>query len=202
MKFTTFLHNRPSLLPGIILAALCCAFVVPANAQVWNSNTVTADAPTTCTTGEPITACPISGYRIERASSQTGTFASVGTSTTTTFTHTNAAAGLNCYRWIALSTRGDSAPSAVNSAACRTNVAPIPTGPPNPPTNTRVIETTVFNLTMIERGIFVGSNVGTVPLNTICGKDAVMAGFRIVARSNVTFTRPQPAGTVLVARCG
>src|SRR6185503_10771583 len=49
--------------------------------------------------------------------------------TTTSFTHTSAAAGQNCYRVIATSAKGDSFPSNV---ACKTNTQP--SGPPNPPT--------------------------------------------------------------------
>jgi hypothetical protein len=181
-----------------IAVLLLCAVGVAQAQTAWNSNTITWDAPTACDTGVPVANCPVVGYRIERSATPTGTFTTVGNvaGSVLTFTHTNALAGQNCYRVSSVDAIGPTVPSA---AACRTNTAPTPR--PNPPTNLRVIETTVFNLTQIERRVMLGSDVGTVPLNTICGTDAVMGGFRVVARSNVKFTKPQPVGTLLVARC-
>lgn len=193
------MKRHPLLILSLLLASVLGSFV---HAQgVWNSNTVTWDAPTTCDQGQAISACPVTGYRIERSATQTGIYALVGTvaGNVLTFVHTNAAAGQNCYRVISVDAIGVS-PTGPSNVGCRTNTAPPPPRP-NPPTNLRVIETTVFNLTMVERKIMLGSDVGTVPLNTICGTDAVMGGFRTVARSNVKFTKPQPLGTVLVARC-
>jgi hypothetical protein len=83
----------------------------------------------------------VTGYRVERSATATGSFATVGTSTTTTYTHQSAAAGQNCYRVIAISTTGESVPSNV---ACKTNVEPA--GPPNPPTNVTIAATTVYEV--------------------------------------------------------
>lgn len=119
-----------------LLLLTCVAGVSNAQSAPWNTNTVSYTGPTTCTSGQPVANCPVTGYRIERAATQTGTYAAVGTSTTTSFTHLSAAAGQNCYRVIALSVQGESIPSTVTGAACKTNVEP--SGPPNPPTNVTV----------------------------------------------------------------
>jgi hypothetical protein len=115
---------------------LCIAGIAQAQ-QAWDTNLVSWEAPTLCVNGLPVSQCPVTGYRVERAPSSSGTFAQVGTSTGLTFTHTGAAAGVNCYRIIALSVTGNSGPSMV---ACKTNTAPIPPSPPQPPGNVRVAE--------------------------------------------------------------
>ena len=86
----------------LAIGLLCLAGIAQAQ-QAWNENRLTWGAPTTCTSGQPIANCPVTGYRIERASSQTGAFAALGTSQTTIYTHTGALAGQNCYRVVALS---------------------------------------------------------------------------------------------------
>ncbi len=178
--------------------AITALFASTAHAQ-WNSNTVVFDAPTTCSNGDPLTACPVLRYQIERGATLTGAFASVGTTTTTTFTHTNAAAGQNCYRAASVGTNGT---SAFSNIGCRTNTAP-PAPIPGPPTNLRVVETTVFNLWQESREVTLGQVVGTVPLDTICGKQPLVGSYRTVARSNVRFTTgTPPRGAVLVAKCG
>jgi hypothetical protein len=121
------------ILSLILLIAPLSAFAQ----QAWNENRMAWDAPVGCTSG-PATGCAVTGYRVERSATTAGTFASVGTSTVTTFTHLNAAAGQNCYRIVALSGVGDSAPSNV---ACKTNTQP--SGPPNPPTNLQFVTTLV-----------------------------------------------------------
>lgn len=118
-----------------LLSALLLACTAQAQ-QAWNENRLTWEAPTTCTSGQPISACPITNYRVERSSSQTGSYAALGTSTSLTYTHLSAAAGLNCYRVIAVAVTGESTPSPV---ACKTNVQPA--GPPNPPTNLQFVTT-------------------------------------------------------------
>lgn len=122
----------------ILNAALLLAFfglfaMAKAQAQTWNENRLTWDAPTTCTNGQPVSACPVTGYRIERAAVSTGPYTAIGTSQTTSYTHTGAAAGVNCYRVYALSATGDSDAS---QHACKTNVEPTQ---PNPPTNIRFV---------------------------------------------------------------
>lgn len=112
------------------LYAIAILFVSSvAHAQAWNTNIIELTAPTTCTTGQPISACPVTGYRIERAPSSAGAFAAVGTTQTLSFTHTGVAAGANCYRAVALSANGEAGPSNV---VCKTNAQPV--GPPNPAT--------------------------------------------------------------------
>jgi hypothetical protein len=122
------------LLSLILLLAPLSAFAQ----QMWNENRLSWESPTTCQSGQPIGACPISNYRVERAASATGAFAALGTSQTTTYTHLSAAAGTNCYRVIAVAVTGESPPSNV---ACKTNTQPA--GPPNPPTNLQFVTTLV-----------------------------------------------------------
>jgi hypothetical protein len=119
---------------GFIVAALLFAGI--AQAQTWNSNTVQWDAPTACDTGDPVSACPVQTYRVERSNSPTGSFTTLATvaGNVLTYTHTNAVAGQNCYRVLSVGSNGASGPS---TPACRTNTSPTPI--PNPPTNTRVV---------------------------------------------------------------
>jgi len=182
----------------LALGLLCLAGIAQAQ-QAWNENRLTWSAPTTCTSGQPIANCPVTGYRIERASSQTGAFAALGTSQTTSYTHTGALAGVNCYRVVALSASGNSVPSNV---ACKTNVEP--SGPPNPPTNLTVVETTAYNVRPnLQRFAFErGSRAGTIRLGAACDESRVTAdGYMVISRPSQVVPRPQ-SGVVLVARCG
>jgi hypothetical protein len=173
-----------------------------AYAQTWNENRIDWNAPTTCTSGQPIVNCPVTSYRIERASSQTGTFAAVGTSTTTSFTHSSAAAGLNCYRVVAIAATGESAPSTVTSNACKTNVEPA--GPPNPPTNLRVSSTVAYNVRPdYQKFTFVKSTrYGTVKLWAACDETRTTGdGFYAIERPRSQVTPRPQEGVVLVAKC-
>jgi hypothetical protein len=187
--------------PTKIITLFLLVFSGAANAQ-WNTNTISADAPTTCTSGQPIANCPVTGYRIERASSQTGTYAAVGTSPTPSFTHNGASAGLNCYRMVALSAQGESAPSVVTASACKTNVEP--SGPPNPPTNLRVTATVAFNVRAdFQKFAFVKSTrFGTVKLGAACDESrSVGGGFYAIERPRSQVTPRPQEGVVLVASC-
>jgi len=182
----------------LAIGLLCLAGIAQAQ-QAWNENRLTWGAPTTCTSGQPIANCPVTGYRIERASSQTGAFAALGTSQTTIYTHTGALAGQNCYRVVALSASGNSVPSNV---ACKTNVDP--SGPPNPPTNLTVVETTAYNVRPnYQRFAFErGTRAGTIRLGAACDESRVTAeGYMVISRPSQVVPRPQ-SGVVLVARCG
>jgi hypothetical protein len=183
---------------ALALMALCMTGIAQAQ-QAWDENRISWMAPTTCTSGHPIANCPVTGYRVERAASQTGTFATVATSATTSYTHTSAAAGVNCYRVIALSASGNSAPSNV---ACKTNVQP--SGPPTPPTNLTVVETTAFNVKPnLQRFAFErGTRAGTIRLGAACDESRVTSdGYTVISRPSQVIPRPQ-TGVVLVAKCG
>jgi hypothetical protein len=183
---------------ALALGALCITGIAKAQ-QAWDTNQLQWGAPLTCTSGQPIANCPVTGYRVERAASQTGTFATVATSATTSYTHTSAAAGVNCYRVIALSASGNSAPSNV---ACKTNVQP--SGPPNPPTNLTVVETTAFNVKPnLQRFAFErGTKAGTIRLGAACDESRVTSdGYTVISRPSQVIPRPQ-TGVVLVAKCG
>lgn len=143
MKLTAFLRRWPALLPGLIFALVLLGVSSQASAQTaaWNENRVAWDAPTTCTSGQPISACPVTGYIVQRSAVSTGPYADLATVTTITYTHLNAAAGVNCYRVIATSATGNSGPSNV---ACKTNTQPA--GPPNPPSNLRHVAAVVSGI--------------------------------------------------------
>lgn len=185
------------------LALLLLLIPLSAQAQTaWNTNTITYTAPTTCTSGQPIANCAVTGYRIERSATMTGTYASVGTSTTTSFTHLGAVAGLNCYRVVALSAAGESVPSTVTSAACKTNVEP--SGPPNPPTGVTVQTPIVYNVVpnlqrfTFERG---ARYPGKVKVGAACDESRTVGnGYFVVSRLSQVSPRPA-SGTVLVAKC-
>lgn len=122
---------------GILAAALILSCISGmAQAQAWNTNVVSFSAPTTCSSGQSIANCPVTGYRVERSATLTGVYAAVGTTPSSPYTHLSAAAGQNCYRVIALSAQGESVPSTVTTAACKTNIEP--SGPPNPPQSVTV----------------------------------------------------------------
>lgn len=167
--------------------------------QAWDENRLTWSAPTTCTSGQPVANCAVTGYRIERSATQTGTYAAVGTSTTTSFIHSGVAAGSNCYRVIALSAKGESIPSNV---ACKTNTQP--SGPPNPPTNLVVVEPIAFNVRPdYGRFVFVkGTKAGVARIGAACDEKRVTAdGYTAISRPRTAvYPRPQE-GTVLVAKC-
>jgi hypothetical protein len=164
----------------------------------WDSNRLSWDAPTTCTNGQPITACPITGYKVERSATQTGTFTTLATVTGTTYTHTGAASGTNCYRVSAVSATGTSAPSNV---ACRTNTPPVP----NPPTNLTVTDVVAFEVKANESTFAFdrGRAVGTAKLGAACDEDRTMGGgyYALERPSRVKLTR-EPRSHALVAKCG
>jgi hypothetical protein len=189
---------HPAAVLAVALGLLCITGIV--NAQAWNTNTITWAPSVGCTSG-PATGCPVTGYRVERAASQTGTFAAVGTAPSPPFIHTSAAAGLNCYRIIALSVVGNSAPSTVTAASCRTNVEP--SGPPNPPTDVRVIETTAFNVRAdFQRFAFVKSTRwGKAKLGAACDENRCIGDYCVVAQRRQLTPTP-PEGEYKVARCG
>lgn len=152
--------------------AILMSYAAPAQAQqAWNTNIITLVAPTTCTTGQPITSCPITGYQIERSSTVSGTFVAIATITGLSYTHTNVTAGTNCYRAIVLSAQGPSGPSNVS---CKTNTPPV--GPPNPAVlNTVALNAAQTPFVPVMRAnkldTIIGSTVlGLVPVGRECGK--------------------------------
>ena len=181
------------------LTILLLVVATVARGQAWDQNVLTATPPTTCTTGEPVSACPITGYRFERSATTTGTFTAIVTQTGPVYTHTVTASGQNCYRVIVTSANGDSAPSNV---VCKTNTRPV--GPPNPPSLT-VTAPTAYNVRpnlqrfAFERG---SKYPGVVRVGAACDESRTVGdGYYVVARLNMVSPRP-PAGTVLVAKCG
>ena len=192
-------YRRISI-PGLFCLALgvwlICASI--AKAQAWDQNVLTATPPTTCTTGEPVSACPVTGYRFERSATATGAFTTLVTQTAPVYTHTVTAAGQTCYRVIATSAAGDSAPSNV---VCKTNTRPA--GPPNPPTLT-VTAPTAFNIRAdFQHFAFVKSTRwGTAKIGAACDESRCVDGGYCVVSSRRSLN-PRPAeGEYKVAKCG
>ncbi len=165
-----------------LLALALLPTLASAQTAPWNENTIAWDAPTTCTSGQPITACQIVEYRVYRSATTDGGYARVGSTPILPneprqFRHVNAAEGRNCYYVTAFSpVAGESVPSVV---ACKTNVAP--SGPPNPPTNLRFITQAVIggmNTTPIygvtASGTLSATVYGFVPTGRSC--DGTAAG--------------------------
>ncbi len=173
--------------------------------QAWNVNVMAWNAPTTCTDGQPITACPVTNYQVERSSTATGTFTLVGTTTALTYTHT-ANAGQNCYRVIAVAAIGASDPT---PAICKTNTQPAT--PPNPPTNLRFTVAVaalgglspVYSVTANNE---VGTFYGLLPAGRACMTDYPVKPYRSLAFYRVAFNPRElwvapPAGVNLAAAC-
>lgn len=166
------MKRHPILILSLLLASVIGSFV-QAQTAPWNVNDVAWDAPTSCTSGQPISSCPITGYQILRSATPTGTYTAVGTSTTTTFTHLVTVGGQSCYKIVAQSAQGDSVPSV--TPACRTNVQP--SGPPNPPTNVRLtvavvagdVRTPIFSVAGSAPNYTVGTYFGSIPVGSQCG---------------------------------
>lgn len=178
-----------------------------AQAQEWNTNTVAWDAPTTCRGGEPISTCPTTGYRVERSATGSGTYTAIGTTQTTTYTHTGAVAGTNCYRVVTLSGARESLPS---QPACKTNTAPQPD--PNPPTNLRFVtqvvngmdHSPVYRLTSTgKKDARYSDACGYIPVGSQC-KGNVAFSFRDKSFRAVNITDVKQwadCGTAVAAPC-
>jgi hypothetical protein len=192
--------DRLVMASTVIVALLCVVGVARAQSAQWDTNTFGWTAPTTCTSGVPVSNCPVTLYKVERAATATGVYAAVGTSTSTQFTHTGAVAGGNCYRVIASSAKGDSVPSA---SLCFTNTPP--SGPPSPPSNLTIIEPIAFTVRPdYGRFAFVrGTKAGMARIGANCDESRVTAdGYTAISRPRYAVL-PRPAeGTVLVAKCG
>ena len=184
------------LISALLLVSLFGSFVQAQTA--WDSNVVTLAQPSTCQDGRPASNCPVTGYRIERSASASGTFAALATIQGNTYTHTGAAEGSNCYRAFALSATGE---SGVSNVQCKTNTRPA--SPPSPPVLTVSAPTAYlvkpnFQKFAFERG---AKYPGKVKVGAACDADrSVGGGFYVVARLNQVTPRPA-AGTVLVAKC-
>jgi hypothetical protein len=186
-------------LAGILALALIglCATDI-AQAQAWDTNLISITPPTTCTTGEPVSACPVTGYRIERSATQTGTYTAVTTlpPTQLIYSHTGVTAGPNCYRVIATSALGDS----TFNVRCRTNTRPV--GPPNAPEFT-VTSPTAFNIRAdFQHFAFVKSTRwGTANIGAACDESRCIGEYCVVTSRRSLNPRP-PEGEYKVAKCG
>lgn len=178
------------------------AFAGIAHGQAWDSNLISWSAPQKCTDGTAITNCAVTSYRIERAPKATSaTFAPVGTApaNATSFIHTGAAEGMNCYRVIAVTAAANSAAS--SPPACRTNVKPVSV--PDPPGDVVVTGTTAYNI-RADFGKFAfvkGSKWGTATKGAACDESRCIGEYCVVASRRSLNPRP-PEGEYKIARCG
>ena len=184
------------LIIGAVVLVL--AFVVYADARAqaipWNTDVLAWTAPTQCSDGSPVVGnCDITAYKVETATSATGTWSTLTTTIGSVLTYTadNLAAGTHCYRVSAISSGGASAPSAI---ACATATPPLP-GPPT----LKTIDTLAYEVQKATDALKLAV-VGTVPLDTPCTSDEAN-GLHVVPRKAVTVSgKTKPV--VMVAKCG
>lgn len=176
-----------------LLAFGALAVCAKATAQTipWNTDVVSWTAPTQCADGSPIAGnCDITGYKLETATSATGTWSALTTALVLTYSATNLAAGSHCYRVSAVTATGVGAPSGV---ACATSTPPLP-GPPT----LKTIDTLAYEVQKATDSLKL-AQVGTVPLDTPCTSDEAN-GLHVVPRKAVTVSgKTKPV--VMVAKC-
>lgn len=185
-----------SLCAAILLLLLQASLVHAQITLKWNEDKLDWTAPAQCEDGSPIADCPITGYRIETATSTTGAFATVAT-VGNVLTHklTGLSPGPHCYRVLALAGATASKPSNV---ACATATSP----PPGAPV-LQTVDQVAWDVKRRYWGLFgpyeLNAMVGTVELGTECNRDSV-EGHNGVSRDAVTFYR-KPRSKLIVARC-
>jgi hypothetical protein len=158
---------------------------------VWNEDNLSWTAPTGCSDGTPIANCPVTGYRIERASSPTATtWVFVATTSLTSYKATNVPAGQNCYRVAANSANGMSAWAPVLASSCATAAAPPPP-PPGPPGSVTVTDVVAYEVRKNSKGVMVATRIGIVPASTVCSQETRTA-------SGVTYNRIDTAAVDMV----
>jgi hypothetical protein len=140
---------------------------------VWNEDNLSWTAPTGCSDGTPIANCPVTGYRIERASSPTATtWVFVATTSLTSYKATNVPAGQNCYRVAANSANGMSAWAPVLASSCATAAAPPPPPPPpSPPGSVTITDVVAYEVRPNSKGVMVAARIGVVPAGTVCSQE-------------------------------
>lgn len=151
------------------LAVILAFFSISANAAApnplsWNTDYLSWSAPTACTDGSLIAACPITGYDVQTAPTATGAFVTIGSTAANVveFIRPNVAEGSNCYRVVAKSAGGNSAPSNVD---CETTVKPPSI--PNPPVMRTIDQVAYRELNGAANRVTYAA-IGTVPLGLAC----------------------------------
>lgn len=185
----------------LVLAFMVAPLASAQTSKKWNETDLALTPPTTCTDGSPVaTNCPITGYRIERATSATGPWTTVITlpSSGTTHRAIGLPAGTNHFRFITLSSSGESAPS---NSVSSVNTPSVPS-----PGTLRVVEPTAFEIRPNSTGTMVATRIGIIPEGSLCSSETQAAG-------NATYNRVDsrsvdlvnwPAAKVIEAwaRCG
>lgn len=168
-----------AFIPGLALA-------VPP----WNTDVLSWTAPTLCSDGSPVVGnCDITGYKIETASSTTGTWSTLTTTigSVTTYTAANLAAGSHCYRVSAVAASGTGAAS---DPVCATATPPVP--------GKVTVDSVAYEIQKSNDNLKLAA-VGTVPLGIAC-KDQDANGLNVVPRAQVTVSGSSKP-SVMVARC-
>jgi hypothetical protein len=186
-----------------VLAFMVAPMVPAQTPRAWNETDLDWTFATTCTDGSAAAQnCPATGVRVERATSATGPWSTVVTTTSASVTShraTGLPAGTNFFRFITLAASGASAPSNVVQS---TNTPPLPS-----PGTLRVTQATAWEVRPNSTGTMVATRIGVVPLTSVCGNEQRTAGTE-------TYTRIDPKLVDLVnwpnvlppvdvfARCG
>lgn len=188
---------------GLGCAALllyCIVGIAQAQAApLWDQDQLTWVNPTQCVDGSPITACPLTGIRIQTAATATAatwTLVTDAAPTAQAFLVTGLSAGPHCYRLISLSATAN---SSATTPVCTTTVTPTP----NPPSGLTVDAPTAFNVRPnLQRFVFErGASVGTIRLGSACDATrCVEGGYCAISRPSRVVPRPAQ-GTVLLAHC-
>jgi hypothetical protein len=146
--------------------------------RAWNETDLVLTPPTSCTDSTPITNCPITGFRIERATAEAGPWTTIATLPPNVTTHraTGLPAGTNWFRFIVLA----ATPSVPSNAVSSENKQPAP----NPGT-LRVVNATAWEVRPNSTGTLVVSRIGVVPLTSVCGSEQRTVG-------SETYTRIDP----------
>jgi hypothetical protein len=165
----------------LVALLLLSAAVQAQTPRAWNETDLDWTFAATCTDGSPAAQnCPPTGVRVERATSATGPWSAVVTTTSasvTTHRATGLPAGTNFFRFVTLSASGPSAPSNVVQSV---NTPPLPS-----PGTLRVTQATAWEVRQNSTGTMVATRIGVVPLASVCGGEQRTVGTE-------TYTRIDP----------
>lgn len=143
----------------------------------WNESILTWTNPaTTCDDKvSPLTECPVSGYRLEMASSCTATtweFVANVPATPLSYKQTNIPAGPHCYRVKARYVVGtgtlETGAGPVNATSLKVTTAPAPSAPGA----VVVSDIVAYEVRENSQGVMVASRIGVLPMGSLCGPEA------------------------------
>jgi hypothetical protein len=116
----------------LALVMLLASITATAQTTAWNEDRLTWSLAGDCQDGQPLSACPVTGIRVETATSTTGPWTILNTlgNTATSYLRTSVPVGLNHYR-VGLVWSGGVIYS--NLVSATTVALPPPPPPPKPP---------------------------------------------------------------------